>query len=53
MSESRMMILECVSLGCLSVPAAVKLLRVLAEVESFDVCCPDVLSAASIEVYLN
>lgn len=53
MNESRMMILECVSLGCLSVPEAVTLLRVLMEIESFDFCCAEVLSAATIEVYLN
>ena len=53
MHESRIMILEYVSLGRLSVPEAVTLLKVLAEIEALDMCCVELPAAASIEVYLN
>ena len=53
MNESRIMILDYVSEGRLSVPEAVTLLRVLAEIEALDICFADPLSAGSIEIYLN
>ena len=53
MYESRITILDYVSKGRLSVPEAVTLLRVLAEIEALDICFADPLSAGSIEIYLN
>jgi hypothetical protein len=53
MHESRIMILDYVSDGRLSVSLALTLLQVLAEVESLAFCCVEIPTAASIEIYLN
>lgn len=53
MKEERMLVLEQLAQGDISVAEAVSLLKVLAAIEALDLCCLAEFPVLSIEVYLN
>ena len=53
MKEERMIVLEQLSQGDLTVAEAVTLLKVLSAIEALDLCCFGTAPTLSIEVFLN
>ena len=53
MKEERMIVLDWLSQGDLTVAEAVTLFKVLAAIESLDLCCFGESPSLSIDVYLN